>query len=82
MLEITDLTTFLGWCSLFNLIYLCLATVLLITMKGFIVRIHAKMFGLAEDDLSRIYMKFLANYKIAFLILTLFPYLALKTMGH
>ena len=34
MFEITDLTTFLGWCSLFNLIYLCLATVLLITMKA------------------------------------------------
>lgn len=38
------------------------------------------MFGLSQDDLSRAYFQYLAQYKIAIFVLNIAPYLALKAM--
>jgi hypothetical protein len=45
---------------------------------GPIKRLHAKMFGLSEEDLSRAYFQYLAQYKIAIFVFNLAPYLALR----
>jgi hypothetical protein len=43
-------------------------------------RIHARMFGVSEGDLPRIYFQYMAQYKTAVFVLNLVPYVALKML--
>jgi Family of unknown function (DUF6868) len=80
-MELSQVTEFLGWCSVINISVLMLTTLMLTLLRGFIVPMHSKMLGLGEEDLLRVYVNYLSNFKIAVLILNLAPYLALKIMG-
>ena len=81
MQDINTLTGFFGWCSVINIAMLCAATLLLTLMRGFVSGIHSKMTGLDQSDLSVAYFQYLANYKIAILMLNLVPYIVLKLMN-
>ena len=81
MNSIETLTTFLGLASLINLAMLTVGAILLILMRGTLTKLHAKMYGLSEADLARAYFQYLAQYKIAIIVLNLVPYLALKIMA-
>ena len=60
---------------------LVVATIFAGLMRGMIVNIHGKLFGLGEAELSRQYFQYLAQYKIAIFVLNLTPYIALKIMA-
>jgi len=81
MTSIETLAAFLGWCTAINMGMLILASVLLGLTRGSISKIHAKMFALDEADLSRAYFQYLAQYKIAFFIFNLVPYIALRIIS-
>ena len=81
MSSLETLTAFLGWCTVINIGLLMFAAVVLGLMRGPISQIHAKMFDLNESDLSREYFRYLAQYKIAVLVLNLVPYVALKMIA-
>lgn len=66
----------LGWCTVINIGLLMIAAVFVVSMRGAMSRIHAKMFGLSEVDLSRAYFQYLAQYKIAIFVFNLVPYIA------
>lgn len=78
MTSIETLAAFLGWCTAINLGMLIFASLLLVPMRGAISKIHGKMFGLDEADLSRAYFQYLAQYKILIFVFNLMPYLALR----
>jgi len=80
MSSIETITEFLGWCSVINIGLLILASIFLVIVRGPISKIHTKMFGLSEADISRAYFQYLAQYKIAILVFNLVPYVALKIM--
>ena len=71
---------FLGWCSIINIGLLFFSTIMLIIMRGWIVSIHAKMTGVSEAELPRLYFEYLGNYKILIIIFNLVPYIALRVM--
>ena len=71
----------LGWSTLLNIGVLLFSSLTLVIAGPPIKRIHAQMFGLSEDDLSRAYFQYLAQYKIAILVFNLIPYLALRIVG-
>jgi len=79
-MDIAQLTTFLGWCTVINFAVLIVATVLLWSMRGFAARVHAGMFGLDPDEMPMVYMTYLAHYKILTVVFFLVPYVALKVM--
>ena len=78
MSSLDTLTTFFGWCTVINLAMLLLATLVLVPMRASIAGIHAKMFGLEEAEMSRAYVQYLSQYKVAIFIFNLVPYIALK----
>ncbi len=80
MNSIETVREFLGWCSVINIGMLLLSTIMLTIMRGWIIKIHAKMTGVSEADLPRIYLEFLGNYKMLIIILNLVPYIALRIM--
>ena len=81
MNSLETLTAFFGWCAVINIVLLTLASIMLAVMRGPISQLHARMFGLSEEDLSRAYFQYLAHFKIAILVLALVPYIALKMVA-
>ncbi len=81
MNSLETLTVFFGWCTAINIGVLVVASISVILIRGPMAKIHGKMFGLDEADLSRQYFQYLGQYKIAIFVLNLIPYIALKIMG-
>jgi hypothetical protein len=81
MMTIESLTELLGWASVINIGILVLSTLAVITVRASITEIHSKIFGLDEKDLGRAYFQYLAQYKIAIIVLNVAPYIALKIMA-
>ena len=77
----SELTEFLGWTLVVNFGVLILAFLMLTLMRNTIAALHSKMFGLSEEDLSRAYLQYMAQYKIAIFVFNLAPYIALKLMA-
>jgi hypothetical protein len=82
MLSTEQLTEFFGWAAVVNITYLTLATLLLASMKKWVLSIHSKLFDLDQQQISSKHFDFLSNYKVATLVFTVAPYVALKIMGH
>ena len=80
-MTIESLTELLGWASVINIGILVFSTLAVITVRAGITEIHSKIFGLDEKDLGRAYFQYLAQYKIAIIVLNVTPYIALKIMA-
>lgn len=74
-------TEFLGWVSILTISYLMLSTVLIISLKGMMLSIHSKLFGLDKKVIELKYFEFLSNFKVFTMIFVVLPYFSLKIMG-
>ncbi len=81
MMTIETLTKLLGWISVINIAILLFSTLGLVAMREFITKIHSRLFRLDEKDLGRAYFQYLAQYKIAIIVLNIAPYLALRVIA-
>jgi hypothetical protein len=81
MNSLETLTAFFGWFAVINIGLLTLGMIKLVAMRRPISQIHARMFGVSEEDLSRAYFQYLAQYKTAVIVLALVPYIALKMVA-
>lgn len=81
MFNIAELTTFLGWCSLINIVILFLSSILIVTLKQPIAKLHSKLMGVKSSDLLILYFQYLAHYKIYIIIFNIVPYIALQLMS-
>ncbi len=75
------LTELLGWSTVINIALLLFTTIMVIAIRGTISKIHSSLFGLDEKDLGRAYFQYIAQYKIAIIVLNIAPYIALKIMA-
>jgi hypothetical protein len=80
MMTTETLTEFFGWVSIINIAVLLISTILVIVMRGPISKFHSKIFGIDQKDLGHAYFQYLAQYKIAMIVLSIAPYIALKIM--
>ena len=74
------LTAFFGWMTLINLGFFLVTVISMFVFKNLGTRLHAAMFGLPQEGLTLVWYKFLGHYKLAFIMLNLVPYLALRAM--
>ena len=81
MNALETVTAFFGWTTVINFVLLFVSSISVIAMRQWISRIHGSMFGLETVDLSRAYFQYLAQYKIAIIVFSLTPYVALKFMA-
>ena len=81
MISIEVLTVFFGWCAVINIGVLVFTTIVLIFTKDALANIHARLFGINQEDLPLIYFEYLGHYKVALLVFNLVPYLTLKLMS-
>lgn len=80
MISIQQLTTFFGWCTVINFGLLLFTSFALMWFRAPIAAIHGKLFGLEQAGLAETYFKYVANFKIAAIIFSFVPYVALKFM--
>jgi hypothetical protein len=81
-MELNFLVTFLGWCSVINLVILSFSSVLLIGFGNNITRLQSRLIGIDENKLLPLYLNYLGNYKIMILIFNLVPYFALLILSY
>ena len=81
MMTTEALTEFVGWVSVINIAVLLVSAIAVIVMRGPISKVHSKFFGVDQKDLGRAYFQYLAQYKIAIIVLNIAPYIALKIMA-
>lgn len=80
-MNLETLREFLGWCTVINFGILLLSTAGILGARKAVARLHGRMFGMMEADLSRIYFQYLSFYKVLVLALNFAPWLALRIMG-
>ena len=79
--SLETLTVVLGWSTVINLLMLAFTAIMVMVMREWMVRMHARMFGVSEVDLPRMYFQYMAQYQIAIFVLNLAPYIALKVIA-
>lgn len=80
-MDINQVMTFLGWCTVINMGILAFAAIFLFILKDFAIKTHNKLTGVSTSALPALYFSYMANYKIAILIFNLVPYIALTLMA-
>jgi hypothetical protein len=80
-MTIDTLREFFMWCTVINLGLFAWTAIMCATCRGFIVRVHGKMFGLSEATINSMLYGFLAAYKIVFIVFVLVPWIALSIMA-
>lgn len=80
-MEMATLTSVFGWMTLLNLGYLIVASICLTLCRTWVSGVHARLTGVPEGQLAGHYFTFLANFKVAVIILNLMPYLALRIVA-
>ena len=80
MNDINQITVFLGWCTAINFSLYSFSALALFVFKDLIINIHSKFSGVHTSKLPTLYFQYLSNYKIAFIVLNLVPYIALRLM--
>ena len=81
MVDQSTLTEFFGWMTVINVVILALAGIAVMVARDAMIGMHAKMMGIGAAELPRLYFQYLANFKIAALVFSLGPYIALKLMA-
>lgn len=80
-MNLDQLTTFLGWCTVLNFGLLIIIAACLSLLSGFVKGVHSSMYSVPEDQLDAIYFNYMANYKLLIFIFNLVPWFALKIMA-
>ncbi len=80
-MTLAQLTAFLGWCTLINVVLLTVSSVTLMFGGSGIRKLHARLLHLDEAELNKLYVTFLAHYKILIFVFNLVPYIALRIIA-
>ena len=78
--SLTIVTTFLGWCTIINIVIILMFLIIWSNAQDSFGDITARMFGVSQDEVKATVFRVFMQYRIAFAVLNLVPYLALKIM--
>ena len=79
-MSLKTLKTFFFWMTVINFLILLISTVGVVALTQEMKVIHSQMFQVPSDDLSQIYLEYLAWYKLLWMIFNLVPYISLRVM--
>ena len=79
-MSLKTLKTFFFWMTVINFLILVISTVGVVMLTQEMKVIHSQMFRVSSDELSQIYLEYLAWYKLLWMIFNLVPYISLRIM--
>jgi len=80
-MTIQTLREFLLWCMVINVGLLVFSSLFILSARGWICRLHGKMFRLPEEKVASALYKTIAFYKILIFVFNVVPYIALRIIG-
>lgn len=81
MASVSEITAFLGWCTVVNVGFYALTAAVLMLFRNPVKALHSKLTGVSTEKLDELYFSYLGNFKLAIIVLALTPYVALTLMG-
>lgn len=81
MITLESIQGILGWCTVINIGLLVFSSLLVVGFRSSMARLHGKMFALNEEDISRAYFQYLAQFKILVIVFNVTPYIALRLLA-
>jgi len=72
------LISFFGWMAAINIAVFAFSTLMVLIMGDWAFNLHARMFGVEIESVRQIVYSWLGTYKIAILVFSIVPYLALR----
>ena len=79
-MSLKTLKTFFFWMTVINFLILLISTVGVVALTQEMKVIHSQMFQVPSDELSQIYLEYLAWYKLLWMIFNLVPYISLRVV--
>ena len=79
-MSLKTLKTFFFWMTVINFLILLISTVGVVALTQEMKVIHSQMFHVPSDELSQIYLEYLAWYKLLWMIFNLVPYISLRVV--
>lgn len=76
-MDIQVLTDFFMWMTIIGFILLLISTLVVWKLSDFLYGLHGNWFNISREDFNRIAYAYLGMFKVAFLFLTLIPFVAL-----
>ncbi|MGK0269963.1 MAG: hypothetical protein ACI88H_000596 [Cocleimonas sp.] len=76
-MDIDKITELFQWMTVINIGLLLFSTFAVITMKPLMLKMHSKMFGVSEAQISTIVYAYLGGYKVLIIVFNIIPFIAL-----
>ncbi len=76
-MDIQTLTEFFMWMTIIGFTLLLISTLTVWKLGDFLYSLHGNWFNISREDFNRIAYAYLGMFKVAFLFLSLIPYVAL-----
>ena len=80
-MTLETLTAVFGWMTVLNSVIYAFTAVMVLFTGGWAARLQARLTGVPEGAWPEIFVRYLAGYKIAIIVLNLVPYLSLRIVG-
>jgi len=81
MPSIETMTAFFGWLTVVNVGIYALTALGIATMRGWLVSLNTRLFGIADDEVRRMTFAYVGHFKLAIIIFAFAPWVALKLMA-
>ena len=81
MNSIETLATFFGWCTVLNFGILVVVFVFCSLFHEGLGALVGKVFGVSKDEAKATFLRTFMQFRLAFVVLNVVPYIALKIMG-
>ncbi len=81
-MNIEQATEFFKWVTIINVGLFVVNAVLILLMRKIICRMHGRMFGISEENISIVLYSWLGLYKVVILVFSIVPFVVLIIMGQ
>lgn len=79
-MNIEQLIEFFKWMTIINIGLLLFSTFAVMTMKSLMVKMHSKLFGVTETQISAVVYAYLGMFKVLIIVFNIVPYIALMML--
>ena len=80
-MDIQTVTTFFMWCTILNLGFLILTSIVCIFFADFSYRMNNRFFSISREAFNVLLVSFIGLFKIVVIVFSVIPYIALLIIG-
>jgi uncharacterized protein DUF6868 len=79
-MSLEQITNLFQWMTIINVLLLVFSSVLVMTLKEVVCKMHGKLFGLEKNQVAIVIYSYIGMYKILVIVFNIIPYIALRVI--